>query len=424
MRPKLGLTLALGALLVLPGSPHALGQDGRPPAAVEVATAVKRDVRRGQEFVATVAPSRESTVGSQVEGLVTEKLVDAGDRVKAGQPLARLRTRTLELLVEAADAELQTRRHELEELEHGARPQELDQARSAVRAAKADEEYHQWRLKSAKELFGKGQIAEDEYQLALSSCHRVDETLARAKSALELLEEGPRAERVLRARTRLKTQQATVDLLKDRLERHTIRAPFDGYVVSVEIELGEWLEKGADVAAVLALDEIDVVVPVVEDRIAGVEIGETVPVRIEALGNAEFTGKVAEIIPRADPSTRTFPVKVRVKNTTKGDSVVIKAGMHARVTLGVGRVAGATLVPKDALVFGGRSPIVYVVESDGKRAGKGPDKVRLVPVKVGVADGGLVQVEGEVAPGAQVVVKGNERLRPGQDVRVTRTHGE
>lgn len=414
-------TLTLVALIAATGLPQAVGQEGKPPpAAVEVAAAVKRDIRRGQEFVATVTPSRESTVGSQVEGLVTEKLVDAGDRVEAGKPLARLRTKTLELLIAAGKATLQTARHELEELEHGARPQELEQARSDLRAAEAESDLHQWRLKSVKELFDKGQVSEDEYQLALSSCRRAEEALERAKVTLAMLEEGPRKERVERARAHLRVQEAEVELLEDRLERHTIRAPFDGFVVSVEIEVGEWVEKGAEVCEMAALDEVDVMVPVVEDRVAGVTVGDAAPVRIEAVGGRVFEGTVAEVIPRGDPATRTFPVKVRVKNAPNGGGVLIKAGMHARVTLAVGHVEGAMLVHKDALVLGGRSPIVYVVDAKGDA----PGTVRLVPVTVGVADGSLVQVDGDIESGALVVVKGNERLRPGQDVRITRTHGE
>jgi hypothetical protein len=98
---------------------------------------------------------------------------------------------------------------------------------------------------------------------------------------------------------------------------------------------------------------------------------------------------------------------------TRGDPL-IKAGMLSRVTLPTGAVVRARLVPKDALVLGGRQPVVYIV---------GPDKsdpkkrvVRAVPVRLGVASGSMIQVSGEIRADQLVVVQGNERLRDGQAV--------
>ena len=91
---------------------------------------------------------------------------------------------------------------------------------------------------------------------------------------------------------------------------------------------------------------------------------------------------------------------------------VLRAGMFARVQFGVGKEIDAVLVPKDAIVLGGRSPTVFVV--DPKTSTVAP-----VPVELGLAVDGMLQVKGAIAPGAVVVVRGNERLRPGMKVRAT-----
>ena len=73
------------------------------------------------------------------------------------------------------------------------------------------------------------------------------------------------------------------------------------------------------------------------------------------------------------------------------------------------------LVPKDSLVLNGSRRYVFVVGSAGDRSGK---TVRSVPVTLGVADAGLVQVDGDLQAGDLVVVRGNERLKDGQEVSI------
>ena len=88
--------------------------------------------------------------------------------------------------------------------------------------------------------------------------------------------------------------------------------------------------------------------------------------------------------------------------------------MLARVVLPTGTRRKMPLVPKDALVLGGTKPVVFVVDVDSKSESQGV--VREVPVSLGVADGGLIQVDGPLKQGQYVVVRGNERLRSGQRV--------
>jgi multidrug efflux pump subunit AcrA (membrane-fusion protein) len=106
-------------------------------------------------------------------------------------------------------------------------------------------------------------------------------------------------------------------------------------------------------------------------------------------------------------------VKVRVQNVVDEHGPLLKSGMFARVTLPVGEPKPLPLVPKDAVSIGGKTPVVFVVDSAG-----GKTSVRAVPVTLGVANGQWVSVgANEIKAGDVVVVEGNERLRPGQEVR-------
>jgi multidrug efflux pump subunit AcrA (membrane-fusion protein) len=117
--------------------------------------------------------------------------------------------------------------------------------------------------------------------------------------------------------------------------------------------------------------------------------------------------------------SRTFPVKVRVENEITAAGPLLKSGMLARVVLPTGKTQEALLVPKDALVLGGREgPVVFVFQPDTANHTQGT--VRPVVVQLGVAEGSWIQVSGALEAGQRVVSEGNERLRPGQEVVVTR----
>ena len=117
----------------------------------------------------------------------------------------------------------------------------------------------------------------------------------------------------------------------------------------------------------------------------------------------ELKGKIIALIPSGDISTRTFPVKIRVVNTTS-----LMEGMEARVVLPVGDEAKVMTVHRDAVIKVFGNTVVYTVQDS---------KAAMLPVTVlgykGMSAG--VQAEGLEA-GMKVVVKGNERLRSDQEV--------
>jgi len=95
---------------------------------------------------------------------------------------------------------------------------------------------------------------------------------------------------------------------------------------------------------------------------------------------------------------------------------VLPGGMLARAWLPVGGSERVKVVPKDALVLGGSAPMVFVVDEQNPPAPSSTGTVRAVPVELGAAVGGNVVVRSDLAPGRLVVVRGNERLRPGMAV--------
>jgi RND family efflux transporter MFP subunit len=391
-----------------------LGQGG--PTLVEVTELIEREVASGQTFVATVTPPRRAVVGSAVDGRVIDVMVEEGDRVEKDQALAQLLTETIKLELEAAEAELELRQQELTEMENGSLPTEIEQARARMERARVASEFRQKDFERLSLLSQRNAASDSELDTASSISLEAKEAYDEAKAAYQLAIDGPRKEQIAQARAQVAMQDAVVRRLRDQIRKYTIISRFAGYVTVKDTDLGEWVTNGDPIAEVIALDEVDLVANVVDSQVPYIKVGDSVRVEVPALPDQAFTGTVAAVVPQADVRSRTFPVKVRVKNTIlEASEPLLKAGMFARVTLATGAKTRAKLVPKDALVLGGPQPMIWLIDPSSISAAEGGRmQGGAVPVSVnlGVADGELIQVEGAIPDGSLVVFKGNERIIP------------
>jgi len=350
------ITLCAAVLLVLAGEPAFAQQTAPPPAVVVTAPVESGEVHVPLTLVGTAEPRYSAEVASEVEGVVTAVAARKGAVVKKGDVLVKVRTVSVELDLEEA-------RGRLGEVE--------------ARIAKADAD-----VKRAQRLFEQSFTSEEDLQ--------------RTQADLDALRQQARQVR------------AAVGRLEDRLTRMTIRAPFAGWVVAERTEVGAWVGEGTVVAELTDLSVIHAMVPVPEQELARIHLGMAVEVACDALPGTPFTGKVTAIVPRADPASRTFPVEVSVDNPAGR----ILAGMIARATFRHDGGTGIATIPKDAFVPqpGGGGYVVKVVD----------DAATIVPVQVLESQEERFAVEplqGALTAGDRVVIRGNERLRPGQPVR-------
>lgn len=423
-RPRLRSTASLGravatvAMLALiarscGGLPPAAAQQG--PASVMVADVILQNVAPRQSFVGTAMATRRVVVGSAVDGRVLEFPVNRGEAVVAGQTLAELRTATIEIEIAGAKAELQLRMAELEELRNGARPEELQLAQAGVEAAEALREYSLAKLARAETLMTGGTgISQDEFEQTRAESLRALAVLSEATSQFDLVRAGPRQERIAQAAARVAVQEQEIAGLEDRLDKYTVKAPFDGFVVTEMTEAGAWLQQGMAVAEIVAIDPIEVEVYVPESNIAHVRVGRPVIVQADAWPDRPFPGEVVRIVPLADERARTFPVRVRIPNPMEDGHHEILPGMLAHVELPTGPSREMLMVHKDALQLGGeQTAVMKIVEG----------KAVSVPVTTGPSLESWIAVtplgDATLTAGEAVIARGNERLRGGQPVKVT-----
>lgn len=206
-------------------------------------------------------------------------------------------------------------------------------------------------------------------------------------------------------RQRVAQLRADIQRVRDELNKSRITAPFDGFITEEFVEVGQWVSEGGPVVELVDLSKIKVEVPLPERFVDGVRVDDTVRARFDGLPDLEVQGTVFSVVAQADSAARTFPVKVALPNP----NFAIKSGMVARVTFRVGHPYEALVVPKDALVLRAGQEYVFIIENG---------TVAQVPVTSGVHLDGFVEVKGDLAADALVVVEGNERLLPGQSIRI------
>ncbi len=323
---------------------------GMPPAKVVVSKVNSGIIAPEAEFIGSIFYPEVSDVASEVSGSVEVVQFEEGQRVKGGDVLTKLNSDLLKKTLQATKANHQ-------------------QVLSDLEKAEID-------FKRVSNLYREESIAERIY-----NDHRF---------------------RVKGLRKKAASLKAEVERHELELQKKTIKAPFNGVVIKRQVDKGEWVSAGATVATIARDDVLDVLVEVPERIMKYVKQGMVV--RLKA-GGKRIKGKVLAIIPRGDISTRTFPVKVRIKNTRS-----LIEGMEAGVSLPVGERIKTFIMSRDAVItMFGMTVIFAVVDS----------KVRMIPVRVVGYKNIMAGVTGKgLHEGMKVVVKGNERLRDGQAVNI------
>lgn len=201
-----------------------------------------------------------------------------------------------------------------------------------------------------------------------------------------------------------RAESLAAEIAKIRVEiaKLEVDAPFDGVVLKRHTNLGEWLSPGAPVAELARFDVVDILVNVPINVAMSLEPGQIV--NGQTLGG-KLQGRVAAVVPRGDVGTRTFPVKIRLDNEPG-----LLEGMEVRVFLPTGEHHQGLLVSRDAVVPSPAGQVVYAVR-DGQ--------AKMIPVRVAGYSHDLAGIQAQgLEPGESVVVKGQERLRDGQPVRI------
>jgi multidrug efflux system membrane fusion protein len=205
-------------------------------------------------------------------------------------------------------------------------------------------------------------------------------------------------------------EQAVAELARAQaaVDRQRLTAPFDGIVDTLDVELGEWVQTGAQVATILALDPIVVMAEVSELDLGSITVGATARVRL--VTGTELEGTVRLVAREASAQTRTFPVEIALPNP----DLSLSAGMTAEVYLTAAPVR-AVEVPRSVVTLSETGQLGLRVVGDDNFAAFAP--VAIVDDK----PEGLV-VTG-VPEGVRIITAGQDLVRNGDTVEVVAAEG-
>ena len=283
---------------------------------------------------------RQVDLAFNAEGKIAELLVEEGDRVEAGQLLARLDDTPYRNLVDAAQARLARSRAQLAELEAGTRPPELGRSRAAVDAAEAAVDQTAATLERRRELLERGNISQAQFDAAQRAYQEAAARLEQRRQELELAEQGPRQERIAAARAERAFNQATLALARDRLDNTDLHSPAEGTVLTRIREAGATVGPTAPVLTLALRTPMRVRTYVGEPNLGRVEPGMPVSVTTDSAPNTAYRGHVGFISPTAEFTPKTVQTEelrtelvYRVRVIVENPDSRLRQGMPVTVTL-------------------------------------------------------------------------------------------
>jgi len=420
-------TVGLAAIAGIPfttaqmDSPSSASSETREAQVLPVETLSVQPVDQYQvsrSYTGEIAALRSSNLGFERSGELVQVLVEEGDRLQAGQPLAQLDIRNLETQkrqLEAQKAEAQAR---LLELERGPRQENIAAARAEVRDLE-----NQLRLQEVQEtrreyLYTEGAISREELDEFAFGSDALRARLDQARSDLEELLNGTRPEKIAAQQAVVRQLNASIADLEVTIAKSTIEAPFDGIVAERLVDEGTVVGAGQPVIHLIENVNPEARIGLPPRAIAALAVGSNQTIQ---MGDQSYAATVSAILPNVDPDTRT---QIAVLTLDRSTISRINPGQTVRLEIMEQIQTEGYWLPTDALTQGIRGLwTCYVLTrpaaSSEASESESSNIYELQPQTVEILhqSDNRVLVRGTLQAGDRLVASGIHRLVPGQRVR-------
>lgn len=353
LRAVLPLLAAAAFVALLAGcsKPAAPTEDVRP---VRTLTVEPRSTSAVAEFAGEVRPRVETRAGFQVGGRMTQRLVEVGQAVKQGQPLATIDPQDYRLAAEASEA--------------------------ARTSAQVDRDQQRADYQRFQDLRAKGFISQAE--------------LDRRKASLDAAE------------ARYAQTAANARATGNQAAYAVLRAPHDAVVTAIDAEVGQVVGAGQSVIRLARTGEKEVAIGIPEQQLAVLKSASDISVRLWA-GGPPIQGRLRELSPVADPATRTFPARITLVEAPSN----VALGMTASVAFAIPLAQPVIALPLQALLVEGGTTHAWRYDPPS-------GTVTRTRISVGNVAGNEVVVTEGLKAGDIVVTAGAHQLQEGQKVRL------
>jgi HlyD family secretion protein len=354
---------------------------------------------------------------SKVTGRVAWIGVEKGDHVKEGQVLVRLEDQEFRAQYEQAAGAAESARAQLLQLEHGSRPEEIQQTDHNLSEAKATAANDKISLDRIKKLSDDGVMSRQALDDATAKYESSQQRAHSLEQSYQLAKLGPRAEEIARAKGALMQAEGQAAYAKSQLDATVIRAPITGTILDRSVEKGELLTgqfaaTARPVFSLANLKDIQVELDIAQDDFARLGPKQKGIVTVDAYPDRTYHGVIAEISPEANRQKATVQIKVQILDPDE----YLRPEMNSTVKFIADEPAQKSGSSGPAGVF---VPTSAVRDASGKKVVfivfKGKALQRDVRV-VAQRSGGLL-VEGLVG-GEDVITAGPADLKDGDKIKI------
>jgi RND family efflux transporter MFP subunit len=367
MKLALPLSLLLAPALLTGCTHSAPAPAAAPTAQAQLVESTAAQAAGSISATGTVHAKETATISAQIPAAIRAVLVQPGDRVRAGQLLVTL--------------------------EGAAQDAALNQASHAAAAAHMQQMAAESEASLAAETLARYRILQQQKSVSPQEFDEVEKRAQAAQLRMESYE------------AQSQQAQAAVSGARTQLGYTALRAPFSGVVTARLADPGTLAAPGVPLLQIDRDGPLQVYTTVDESLIGSVRLGMKVPVSVDAAGSGSLTGRVAQIVPAADPASRSFLVKLDLPPEKN-----LRAGMYATVQF-PGAERAMILAPQSAVVLRGSLDCVYALDSH--------DIAQLRYVTLGNRHGDQVEVLSGVAAGEKLVNNPGDRDLAGKRIEAT-----
>jgi HlyD family secretion protein len=360
-------------------------------------------------LVGAVSYAKRIQLKSEIQGRVITSPYLPGDSFHSKDILIRIEDKDYQAELKRLEAERSKSEKVFTKLKVGTRIEILERLKAEIRQreaqlAQADEE-----LRRAQALVQNKIIKQEEYTRANNLFQETQALLEQTKARYQEAENGAIPEELQIAEADIQIQESSILLTRLNIERCTLKAPFSGKVLQKYTEANSYVQKGDSLLEIVASSELELLLEIPERFVRLVQEKTSFSFTVDAFPGESFQGEVITLIPLADAQSRNVQLRAKILNAPEK----LFQGMFVRAELPLAHREKTLLVSHDAITYKESQTVVFLLEQD---------RVRPIPVQVGLKNKTFIEIQGEgLQVGQNVILTGGEVLFPGAKVTVVST---
>ncbi len=362
-----------------------------------------------------IIPHHKIEANSKVTGRVAWIGVEKGDKVKEGQVLVRLEDQEFRAQYDQARGAADSARAQFEQLQHGSRPEEIQQTEHNLSEARATAANDKLTLDRTRTLVDQGVLSKQALDDATAKYEASQQRVHSLEQNNQLAKIGPRTEEIARAKGAVTQAEGQAAYAKSQLDATVIRAPISGTILDRSAEKGELLtgqfaSAARPVFSIANLDDIQADLDIAQDDFAKLGPHQKAVVTVDAFPDLKWNGEIAEMSPEANRQKATVEVKVQILNPDSH----LRPEMNTTVRFIAEENKGSTTQSAGAYV-----PTAGIRDTDGKKyvfiAFNGKAMKRDVKVLSQRSGGALVS---GLNGGETIITTAPETLKDGDKIKI------